>query len=284
MNKFIFLLIIMIFIFPVACGRVHNSTNTITIPKTLVYTPLYYPPFVKAAETGDIPQAENLLSEGEFINQTTYFNQTPLHLAALAGQTDMVRWLLAREANPYVKDQSGKTPADDAHDLGHIDTEKVILDFIQLLEREQQAYAAGNRDLLKQLLEEDGRQYTLLHIFAQTGYLPGVEDELALGANINAKTALGLTPLHKSVISGNEEIARRLLAAGANVNATDYHNETPLFGAVSQNKIDLVQLFLEAGGDPNIRAVPGNINSLEYAEQFKFTEIADLLRKNMKSP
>ena len=253
-------------------------------PVTLVVTPLYYPPLVKAAEAGDIHQAEKLLREGHFVNRTTYLDQTPLHLAALAGQNEMVLWLLEREADPAMKDQFGETPADNAREQGNLDTEKIILDYMQLIKREQQAYVSGDWELLRQLFKEDGRQYTLLHIFAQTGNLPGVESEIALGADVNSQTTLDLTPLHKSVYGENVEVVKCLLSVGADINAVDFHNETPLYLAASHQQLEMIQIFLETGGDPNIRAVPGNLTALEYAEYWGLTEVANLLRNYKKSP
>lgn len=44
---------------------------------------------------------------------------TPLHGAAIFGQTAMVQWLLDHDANPYAVDYDGKTPLERAQDNGH---------------------------------------------------------------------------------------------------------------------------------------------------------------------
>ena len=86
-----------------------------------------YPPFIKAAQTGNITEAEKLLKSGEFIAQTTIGNQTALHIAAAEGQDKMVEWLLFHEANPLAQDQNGKTPADFATKQGHADSARFFL-------------------------------------------------------------------------------------------------------------------------------------------------------------
>lgn len=44
---------------------------------------------------------------------------TSLHGAAIRGHTDVIRWLLDHDANPYAVDYDGKTPRDRAQDNGH---------------------------------------------------------------------------------------------------------------------------------------------------------------------
>src|SRR6266498_1011595 len=98
-KKFVFsILAAIIGVFSLSCGVVSIQ-------------PGYYPPFIRAAQTGNITEAERLLKSGEFITQTTIGNQTALHLAAAEGQDKMVEWLLSHEANPLAQDQKGKTPA-----------------------------------------------------------------------------------------------------------------------------------------------------------------------------
>lgn len=188
-----------------------NQVSFETLPPTLAV----------AAQSGNIAEAEWLLHTGEFVNQTTIDNQTPLHLAAAEGQDEMVRWLLAHEADPAAKDANGKTPADCAASHGHSQTAEIILDYIQLLQSETQAIVAGDRETLRTLLAQDPRGYTLLHIAAQLGAVQLAVDEISAGADVNAQTALGLTPLHKAVVSGNLKLCQALLRAGADVNARD---------------------------------------------------------------
>ena len=74
---------------------------------------MYYP-----AIGGSIEIAQILLDAGADVNAGEGGN-TPLHGAALVGQTPMVQWLLDHDANPYALDYEGKTPLDRAQANGH---------------------------------------------------------------------------------------------------------------------------------------------------------------------
>jgi len=234
-------LVAIISVFSVACSTIGIQVQ-----------PGYYPPFIKAAQEGNIAEAQKLVKSGVLVDETTIGNQTALFLAAAEGQDNMVKWLLSHEANPLAQDQNGKTAADFAKSQGHPGTAKIILDYIQLVKEEEQAQTAGDANTLRKLLTQDGRGYTILHLAAQNGATQVVADEIRSGADVNAQTATGLTPLHKAVISGKIEICQLLLNAGASVNARDIYDNTPLYYAIFYKNKEMVKLFLDTGADPSI--------------------------------
>jgi hypothetical protein len=76
-------------------------------------------------------------------------------------------------------------------------------------------------------------------------------------ADINAKTTVGFTPLHRSVDFGaNDErkavgikdVVELLLAMGARINARDQKGETPLFLAAKNGSKGVVALLCQHGG------------------------------------
>ena len=64
-----------------------------------------------------------------------------------------------------------------------------------------------------------------MHIAAGSGHKEAVELLIAKGAGVNAKTEVGVTPLHSAA---TKEIAELLIAAGADVNAKAQDDYTPL--------------------------------------------------------
>ena len=66
-----------------------------------------------------------------------------------------------------------------------------------------------------------------------------VELLIAKGADVNARTGNGFTPLHWG--SDNKEIAELLIAEGADVNAKDYDSETPLDWVIDSEIADLLR-------------------------------------------
>lgn len=95
-----------------------------------------------------------------------------------------------------------------------------------------------NRD--KQLLEA-----------VQENDLKQVKDLIAQGAQINARTELGETPLH---LAQSKEMAEFLLTSGADIHARDdVFGMTPLFNAPKE----IVVVLISKGADVNTRSKKG---------------------------
>ena len=64
---------------------------------------------------------------------------------------------------------------------------------------------------------------------AEIGNIEAVKQQLAAGADVNAKEDVDrATPLHKAAEGGHNEIVELLIAKGAVVNAMDGYGKTPL--------------------------------------------------------
>ena len=134
-----------------------------------------------------------------------------------------------------------------------------------------QAVRSGQRKLVEQLLAKgtdvnakDRWDWSLLH------YAEGSVDLTRLlldkGANPNAETASGQTPLHLAADKGRKAEVELLISRGAAVNAKNYYGRTPLSYAEDLGSNDMY-------GRP--RATPLTIE----AKSAK-TEVAELLRKH----
>lgn len=62
-----------------------------------------------------------LIDAGADVNAKAIFNETPLHVAAGKGMTDIARLLLECGADRNARDERGITPADEAVACGHAD-------------------------------------------------------------------------------------------------------------------------------------------------------------------
>ncbi|WP_298467458.1 ankyrin repeat domain-containing protein [uncultured Erythrobacter sp.] len=80
-----------------------------------------------------------------------------------------------------------------------------------------------------------------------------VNSALAGGANVNARGAVGVTPLAFAVGTGKQAAARALIASGANPNIEDDEGDTAVTLAVNTyaRQPDLLPMILDAGGNPN---------------------------------
>lgn len=82
---------------------------------------------------------------------------------------------------------------------------------------------------------------------------------LKAGADPNAKTLEGVTPLHEAADADHSYMTvELLLKAGADPMARDHEGNTPLHLVASGWNVRAVELLLKAGADPNARDIEGN--------------------------
>ena len=107
-------------------------------------------------------------------------------------------------------------------------------------------------DMDLDLVNEDG--LTLLHVLAETReskYMKWIIDKIKI---IDAADNEGKTPLHKACDSSNCHTAKILLQNGANVNALTKNGNTPLMLLASQKKPDksFVKMLLDFNAKKDI--------------------------------
>ena len=141
---------------------------------------------------------------------------TPLHVAARAGEPEVVLTLLANDADPQERDSTGATPL-------HI------------------AAAAGKPEVVNTLLAgdadpqvEDHTGATPLHVAARAGEPEVVFTLLAGDADPKAEDHAGATPLHVAAAAGEIDTINILLEIGADPDAQNNDGRTPLDLAVAE--------------------------------------------------
>ena len=202
--------------------------------------------------------------------------KTPLHLAALRGDTDMVCQLLQAGASITVADSSRRQVLTCAVESRSISTLKAVLaaaaaagaatahEIVNAADRSEKTplhHAAAlpddgpcSRTAVVQLLLHAGAApspaansgSTPLHAAAHRGSAAIVWPLLAAGANAGAANNNGNTPLHLAAAAkaGHAGVVKLLLAAGAPVNAVNTRSEAPLHLAVKKGSEDIVQQLL----------------------------------------
>ena len=80
-----------------------------------------------AAAKGDLPLVKKLLHSGARIDAQNFRQATPLMLAVQQGETEVVRYLIKRGANPRISDVRSFRPIDDARSDG----DEIIANLVQ---------------------------------------------------------------------------------------------------------------------------------------------------------
>jgi ankyrin repeat protein len=116
-----------------------------------------------------------------------------------------------------------------------------------------------------------------LNAAVRSGRLAEVQKWVGSGGDVNARDAVGSTPLHAAVLSARTEIAIFLLDHGANVNALQAQTgATPLEYAVLSGATPMVKLLLAARARTDLRDHAGD-TVLHLAARSGNVEIIHLL-------
>ena len=89
-----------------------------------------------------------------------------------------------------------------------------------------------------------------IHHAAVHGNIEAIKHHLAAGTDVDAKDAIGWTPLHVVADNGRKEIAELLIAKGASVNTQAALGLTPLDLAIRfrSNRTEMADLLRKHGG------------------------------------
>ncbi|MEM7133104.1 MAG: sigma-70 family RNA polymerase sigma factor [Chloroflexota bacterium] len=233
----------------------------------------------QAVGLGRISLVQQFIEEDPTFANTKRETMTPLHLAALWGQKEMVVLLLDNAAQVDLVDDFGRTALDIAllHPLpiyggayADID-ENVHVEIAELLIQHGaqlklwHAAALGKLDEVRTMaqasptsLDEKHFDSTPLYRAALFGHPTVVAFLLEKGADVQASKPNGTTPLHAATWSGSVAVAKQLLDAGADLNAKTSEDVTPLHQAVWRRHTELVKMFLDAGADQNAEDKSGH--------------------------
>ncbi len=180
--------------------------------------------------TGSSEIIDLLRKHGGMTGEEMRTGMTPLHAAARKGLKEVVELFIANGADVNVKDRVGETPLDFAINKNRTET----------------------ADLLREHGGKTGAELNVLLDAAKNGDIEAVKQHLADGADVNAKTADGTTPLHNAAVYGHTEVAELLIANGANMNAIIVsgrnQGKTPLDLAIWRKKNEAADLLRQHGG------------------------------------
>ncbi|XP_078222894.1 nuclear factor NF-kappa-B p105 subunit isoform X3 [Callithrix jacchus] len=185
----------------------------------------------------DLLEVTSGLISDDIINMRNDLYQTPLHLAVITKQEDVVEDLLRAGADLSLLDRFGNSVLHLAAKEGN---DKVL----SILLKHKKAA------LLLDYPNGDG--LNAIHLAMMSNSLPCLLLLVAAGANVNAQEQKsGRTALHLAVEHDNISLAGCLLLEGdAHVDSTTYDGTTPLHIAAGRGSTRLAALLKAAGADP----------------------------------
>jgi excisionase family DNA binding protein len=259
---------------------------------------------MKSAWEGDTGQAQALIHNGVDINARDAFGRTALIIAASQGHTYIVQILLEQGADPHVRDNVGTTALIAAEARGYARIASLLRSSstdkgeaeVRPSNREnhgvpssgmslQRAVDQGDVSNVNALISggadvnartEDG--WTPLMLATIKGYAEVAQALLKQGADVNARNKKGWTALMFAVSMGDLDTMRVLLDGGAEIDARDNDGKTPLMQAAGENNIESLRVLLDGGSDVNVVDRLGE-TALTIAARRGYAEIVELLKK-----
>ncbi|MEZ4621143.1 MAG: sigma-70 family RNA polymerase sigma factor [Caldilineaceae bacterium] len=223
---------------------------------------------IEATEQGDLAKLNQLLERNPALAQAKderpgATKATALHYAAWSGQQEIAALLLSYGADIDLYDETYDAPPIGwAGENGQQELFNFFLEKGAKLNIGQAA-AYGELSLVQSLIEQDPALINFGTDDASGGWSPlwaaafwqrkeTVEYLLAKGADVNATTRHGETPLHGAVKGTDQAIVEHLLLKGVNMNAQANNGMTALHQAAWQRSIEIVTLLLAHGADTQL--------------------------------
>ena len=255
-------------------------------------------PLNVVAKFGGVAAVEKVFNRSpEAINTQDDEGMTPLACAIVQEQTDVVRFLLDKGADPNIPNRNKLTPLD--HACGRDKT--IALPLVELLLAKgaevnptnepghtplSWAVSSDNTQLVKLLLDRGADVKTksdvgdtILHSAADRGDAEIAALLIEHGADVNAKIIGGTTPLHNAAWNGREAVVKLLLSKGAEADPKLTTGVTPLFNAAGpgaeRNGKACVEILLARGADINVTDDQGRtlLHTAAYYGNKEVTEI-----------
>jgi len=227
-----------------------------------------------AVLAADVARIKFLVSKGADINARDAQGYGPVHTAARNRHPDLIAALADLGADLNAPDSDGMTPLIHAAMRNHVPTVKMLLERGADIER---ANAQGYSPLALSIAENKFEvAKALMEAGAAIDKPAGPEGLTPLMVAVS-QVSPGEGGIFLPGSTRPIDVARELIARGANVNAQTEHGVTPLMIAAARNVTPMIGLLLQAKADPAMRSKEGK-TAQEIAEQNGSEQAAKALR------
>jgi len=182
-----------------------------------------------------------------FLHDLDDLSRSPLHVAAIEGQLEILKFLVDRGQSMEACDNNGWTPLHHACHTGHMECAIYLL----AAGADPWAVTFDNETVLHFLLPNHHLKENEIYRSVVMKILSRPEEI------INLCDGQGNTVLHSAVSHDFLWTARQLLIAKCNPNPVNKVGETPLHLAAKSNNQEMVELLLEFKASPDLRTEAG---------------------------
>lgn len=237
-----------------------------------------------ATLNGDLPMLDAQIHQGVAVDAKTEEAYTPLHIAAVFGQTAAAEFLLGHSADVGLTDNYGNTALHMAVFLGHTDVVRTLLAHgADPLARNRDGFspvdcagAPWTRDYEAHLRQAEVEMKTPLDLNRIRGERLAIL-KLLVGGDRAAEQASEPFLILNAAIAGDIQSIQEHLAGGKNLNLPEQvGGNTPLMLAATFGNRDAASLLIQAGADLEIRNKSGG-TALHQACFFAQPDIVELL-------
>ncbi|WAQ99494.1 CACT-like protein [Mya arenaria] len=183
--------------------------------------------------------------------------QTPLHLAVLTKQQDVVRKLVCAGADVDLRDKDGNTPLHIACRDGLYKIVQNLTEPVRYHETKDNKYEIPYQEIPQDFSIVNYEGLTCLHLAAMYGHNDIIQCLVEKEVDLNLiEGKAGRTILHNACMSGDISLVRDLLRhKSCNINARTYDGHTPFDLARAHNQEEICMVLAAAGaryGDDEI--------------------------------
>lgn len=278
-----------------------NKRNDFIAIKNLLQQTRREDNLIEAVIAGDYARVDELIKNGADVNEETDslydvvdgkftvaengITVTPLILAARSGNVEIVKRLLAAQANVYQRDSSDRTALDwvnlrldSEQNPAFITSFSQIKELLEAAQGHQPKPKEDINEVVHRFIDalENGQKEQAIAIFEEykknPEFLDWKDEEgtplwsyvldynneeisrlfVNSGADLTVRNEYGETPMHLVMAYGNKGLLPDLLKKGLDINEKDSRDQTPLHQVYSgQTTVETIEAFITSGAQVN---------------------------------
>lgn len=210
--------------------------------------------FTNAVLASDRERVKHLLAKGAGINKPNLQGLMPLHMAARQRDSEMITLLLAEGADVNGLDADGWTPLLHAVYRNHVPSVEVLTKAGADIER---AAPGGFTPLALAISEGKFFAVNALLDAGANVNAPASTEALTPLMLIASQPLVDRRTASLNQGRSSVDVGKRLIEAGADINATSAHGVTPLMVAAAHNNPPLIGLLIQSGADVDAKTPQG---------------------------